>query len=541
MSGQRPERPATAVARPLVRPLILAPGPALAALFCGLALPFLVATMLPPANHDMAAILHFTERWIDGERLYVDLIDMNPPLIFLLSAVPIALARLCALDPIVAAALCVHGLGAWSMLACHRILATRLQDLGGFPLILLPLAMFLIGPLAGHNFGQREHLMLLAALPYLCLGDARLANISVPPRLAIAMIVVATLGFCLKPHFLAVPALIELWFLRRRDLGPFLRSTSLAWMSGVGLSYAALIAIAFPDYLAQIVPLARAHYAPSLCCLTGLDALGHLSVPALLTSPEVARIGVVAIPAALLSLRRDASALSRLLALAALGGLIAGLAQRKGWAYHFLPFEGLVAALLACLAADHLVPALRDLAVRRRAAAILGLVALATLTYGHVLGARDGLQKAWLYQDAPAGRLAMLLRHEAAGQPVLVLSIGMYPLFPALNQARARLLTPFMNLWILNSAYRACLPDGRLYRDPEDMEEHEALLFSRVIADFVRVRPAIVIVDRETGMPECGKKFDFLVYFRRDPGFASAFSTYRRVKSLGSYDIYARA
>jgi hypothetical protein len=334
MRGQRPERLATAVERLLARPLVLAPGPALAALACGLALPFLVATMLPPANHDMAAILHFTERWLDGERLYVDLIDMNPPLIFLLSAAPIALARLFALDPIAAAALCVHALGAWSTFACHRILATRLQELGGLPLVLLPLAMFLIGPLAGHNFGQREHLMLLVALPYLCLSDARLAAIAVPPRLAIAIVAMATLGFCLKPHFLAVPALIELWLLRRRWRGPFLRSAPLAWMCGVALIYAALIAIAFPAYLARIVPLARAHYAPSLCCLTGLDALGHLSVPALLSSAEVARVGIIAIPAALLSLQRDASALSRLLALAALGGLIAGLAQRKGWDYH---------------------------------------------------------------------------------------------------------------------------------------------------------------------------------------------------------------
>ena len=37
---------------------------------------------LPPLNHDAAALLHFSQRWLAGERLYVDLIDVNPPLIF---------------------------------------------------------------------------------------------------------------------------------------------------------------------------------------------------------------------------------------------------------------------------------------------------------------------------------------------------------------------------------------------------------------------------------------------------------------------------
>src|SRR3954464_10558169 len=39
----------------------------------------------PPLNHDAAAVLAFTQRWLGGEGLYTDLIDINPPLIFLLN------------------------------------------------------------------------------------------------------------------------------------------------------------------------------------------------------------------------------------------------------------------------------------------------------------------------------------------------------------------------------------------------------------------------------------------------------------------------
>jgi hypothetical protein len=55
----------------LLRALALAPAAA-----------FLLMVLAPPLNHDVAAILNFAERWIAGERLYRDLIDVNPPLIF---------------------------------------------------------------------------------------------------------------------------------------------------------------------------------------------------------------------------------------------------------------------------------------------------------------------------------------------------------------------------------------------------------------------------------------------------------------------------
>lgn len=56
------------------------------------ALLFLPAVLAPPVNHDVAAILSFSQRWLGGERLYTDLIDVNPPLIFVLNLIPAGLA-----------------------------------------------------------------------------------------------------------------------------------------------------------------------------------------------------------------------------------------------------------------------------------------------------------------------------------------------------------------------------------------------------------------------------------------------------------------
>jgi len=72
-------------------------GPRTAAVLTGVgtftalcALPHLV----PPwtVNHDVAWFVHAAERWLAGDRLYVDLVDPNLPLVTYLTAVPVAAA-----------------------------------------------------------------------------------------------------------------------------------------------------------------------------------------------------------------------------------------------------------------------------------------------------------------------------------------------------------------------------------------------------------------------------------------------------------------
>jgi hypothetical protein len=63
--------------------------------------------LAPPLNHDVAAVLEFSQRWITGEGLYSHLIDVNPPLIFVLNLLPAALAALAGADAIVLLQLCI--------------------------------------------------------------------------------------------------------------------------------------------------------------------------------------------------------------------------------------------------------------------------------------------------------------------------------------------------------------------------------------------------------------------------------------------------
>src|SRR5271168_405872 len=116
--------------------------------------------LLPPLDGDVAAILDFAVRMIDGERLYVDLVDVNPPLIFWLNLAPAWLADRFALDPAVVFVTLVLLLQAASLALCRAPLAClpELRQPGARTLVPLA-ALFAVLVLPTGDFGQREHLM----------------------------------------------------------------------------------------------------------------------------------------------------------------------------------------------------------------------------------------------------------------------------------------------------------------------------------------------------------------------------------------------
>src|SRR5215467_6781508 len=56
-------------------------------------------TMLrSPLKDDVAWLLYVARRWLAGRELYVDVVEVNPPLIVWVSAIPIQLASVLGID-----------------------------------------------------------------------------------------------------------------------------------------------------------------------------------------------------------------------------------------------------------------------------------------------------------------------------------------------------------------------------------------------------------------------------------------------------------
>jgi hypothetical protein len=506
------------------------------------ALLFVPIVLAPPLNHDVAAVLQFSQRWLAGERLYSDLIDVNPPLIFVLNLIPAGIAAVTPLDGAAALRLCLLAYGGF----CWW-LAMRVRDRGAEGSVeraflnVLP-ALFLLA--AGYDFGQREHLMAVAALPYV-LAAARRASGEVPSG-RVAVGVLAGVAFALKPHFLGIPALVELGvLLARRPEGAFLPGIALAlrrslrdpvpWlMVGVSAAYLASLPLLFPDYLGTVVPLVWNFY---------LD-LGGSSAWRVLLTPRLFVATCLLLPLLFLAFRglpnlqrAPRAALPPLLALTAVAAFAAAVVQHRGWSYHVLPIELFACGLGGLLAA-------RWLDRRRITVAAPAPYAVASVLGGlftlYAVSNGEAPWKELAYPDGQVAGLTTLLEHEAADERVLVLSPGIYPIYPALNYAGVRSTLRTMNLWLLQGAYHTCLADGRRYREVWEMGRPEFFVYRTVAEDFARTPPAAVLVDTDPGIPWCGSQFDFIAYFRRHPLFAEVWSHYQLAAEWGRYRLYTR-
>ncbi len=503
------------------------------------ALLFVPVVLAPPLNQDVAAILQFSQRWLAGEHLYSDLIDVNPPLIFVLNLLPAAIAAVTRLDSVAALQLCLFAYGGF----CWW-LAVRVRDRSAEGPIerafvdVLP-GLFLLT--AGYDFGQREHLLAVAALPYLLAAVRRMAGEKPRSRFAIGL--VAGMAFALKPHFLGVPALVELYVLcaRRPEGAPFVAGFGLAlrrslgdplpWlMAGVWAVYLASLPLLFPDYIATVVPLVWGFY------------LGGLTGWQLLVTPSIGAVVCLLLPLLLAVFRPRpvpfppfAGALPRLLALAAVAALAAMFMQHKGWSYHVLPVQLFTCGLAGVMAAGWLDQR-RDGAATPApytAAAVLGwLFALFVVSNG------PAPWRELSYPNDPAAGLTALLEREVAGERLLVLSPDVYPIYPALNYAGVQSTSRAMDMWLLRGANQTCPAGGRRYREPWEMGRPEFFVYRTVAEDFARSPPAAVLIDTVSGVNWCGSEFDFIAYFKRHPLFAEVWSHYKLTAEWGRYRLY---
>ena len=478
-------------------------------------IPFVLA---PPLNHDVAAVLAFSERWLGGERLYVDLIDVNPPLIFVLNLIPAFIAARTGLDAVLALQLCLLALGAVIWGLCFRVRDRAGEGPSERALLDVLPGLFIFG--AGYDFGQRETLMAACALPYVLAAARRVQGVQPEGRMATAIL--AAIGFALKPYFLAIPALVELGVALSRPWRTTLRDPVPWTMAAVWLAYLAALPILFPAYLATVVPLVWSFYLE----------LGETTPLNVLLKPRMTTVLVLLLPLLPLAARRGAHALPSMLALGGLGALVSAMAQHKGWSYHIAPIEMFATAPATVLAARWFD---RIGVVRPAIPAVL-----AALGFLYILANGELPAKEIGYSRSETAELVRQLRPQAEGGRVLVMSPNIAPIFPALNYLHATLTLPEMNMWLLEGAYRTCSAGGKRYREVGEMGATEHAVYQGIAEDLARAPPAAIVIDRASGIPGCDGAFDFIAYFSRNPLFAEAFSHYEQTGQTGNYRVYKR-
>jgi hypothetical protein len=279
-----------------------------------------------PLNTDVSWLLTVGERVLDGERLYVDIVEINPPMAVLSNLPGIALARALGLDPktvidcqmllLTVASL----LTTWRILTCSAT-ATRVN---WAPLAVWSAAVLAILPMS--VYGQREHMATLAFLPALAVYVLRCDSEHVPLWAIATAGVGAGILLAFKPFFIAPAALcVILTFLRSHSWRTLFVPEN--WIAGLLVgAFSGYTYLAYPEYFTIIYPLVR-------------DTYLSWSMPvAVFMFNSATLIWVTAVMAFLFARRKtrlDSTVLVTLLA--SLGFAISFFLQRRGWSYHSYP------------------------------------------------------------------------------------------------------------------------------------------------------------------------------------------------------------
>ena len=478
-------------------------------------------------NHDVAWLLYVARRALDGERLYRDIVEINPPLIVVLSMPAVLVSRLTGVTDLTVfdlglAALAV-GVVAFASRQLRRALGTEHVAERRALVLLCLVALF---PVAVGDFGQREHLLLALVLPYLFLTAARAEGADTPAGEAMVAGFLAGIALALKPFYVPFWLVSEAYLMLGRRAGPPWKRPESVALAAVLLLYPILVLVWVPDYLRlvrQLDPVYEAFLRRSPWAImdSALGVLPLLAVAALALAPAAGRF----------------RGLRAVLAAAVATSLLAVLLQRKGWSYHFYPAVG--EALLAF--AVGLMTYARARPARRSAKAVLLPLALAALALdlGVVVEQRAVEALAWgrFERGEIRDRMVPVARRYATGGSIMAFTVSPVPAFPLVNYAGVGWAMRFPSLWMIPALaaredWAAEPPAVRAaHRSPD-----ERRLIAAVTDDFVRERPALIL----EYAPPWGAP-NLLGYFASaDPRFAAAVRDYRLVDTIADYRFYAR-
>jgi hypothetical protein len=517
-----------------------------------LALSFALLGLLPQALSriisDTAFPLWAADRMQHGARLYVDILEINPPLFIWLDLPLVWLSRLTGLSPITWYRIATSVVLFASLAGCWWVLRQGLEDEPpAYRRLLWLVAAFALLLLPRLDWGEREHLSLALTLPYILLGIARARGKPVGRTKAVFIGLAAGAGIALKPHFVLV------WF--GRELGVWwaarleIRESHVTHRNGIFdarrifpetvaapilcITYLLTVIIIHPEYFHLIKQLGWAY---------NQFLRNPLWITLLLGDGSAVILGTLVIALALRILPHHA-AVWRVLACTMIGFFLAAVIQTKEWRYHFYPALGLAMLLLGAMAWDARGPAnrwtLRLLQVLPTSALVTAVVVAAVLA---VVQTTDPLNPRY-ESDPSISALIPEVRARSSGRTLFAISPNMASGFPLTNYAGSLWSQRLPHIWPAVVAYDSAMraPPPLKLRPLDQASPMEQLAVRLTVQDFVAARPPLVIslipVD-EVGWQM--QRLDMVAFLQRDSTFAKAWKDYDLLGRVGNYVVWAR-
>jgi hypothetical protein len=472
---------------------------------------FMAAIMLRgvlPFNVDVSWWLIVCERILEGQRLYVDILETNPPMAGSVYMFGVVLARAIHARPEVVTNGLIFLMIAASLALTWRVLRfSSLGERAGGPAAIWAAVVLTILPM--YDFGQREHLALIMLLPALAVYVLRANREAVAPWAILIAGLCAATTMNFKPYFVfAVGFCILTAAVQARDWRVLFAPEN--WIAAAFVVIHAVCIVAFyPEYFTLIYPLVRDVYlllkAPLLAIL--------------LASATTFWLLAIMVALALQSRRRKVDSAALVMMAGSLGFAISFFAQGKGWGYHAYPMValGLLAAGWAIADSGDAQTVSRRL--RIGAMAVVALIfANACLWFNASVDMRRVQEEVTLLEPRPK---------------VLVLSAAAVIGHPMVREVGGTWVSRQQAFWMREIVRRA-LKDGSIDQATADrLAGYVAQERAGLIEDFRKQTPDEVVIDDQNS--------DWGKWAATDPELSLLLKAYVPVKNIDGIEILRRA
>jgi len=447
---------------------------------------------------------------LHGGTYSTDFFETNPPMILFLYMPALFITKMTLFNLVASLRLYVFLLAFLSMGLCYASLKKILKN----PMPIFNMLAFVLLLLPASQFAQREHLLIILTMPYLFAAALRLQHKPISLKFAIAVGLLAGLGFSIKPHFLTTFILIESYFIwkRRHWLG-WMRTESILIIV-VLMTYFLSIELFFSDYIHVLLPFIMRHY------------VSYIQSPwfTLLTLPTVDFCLFIGVLYFFIPRQIRYTPLYTLFFLALVGFTLSLMLSRTPWYFHVLP-----ALSIACLLGILIL-----LSYVEEKMPLFFLIPVTLILFFIPLYFTSMITLTALKEKNKSG-IHLLIQFFNQRGPSTYTAYSLSSRFLWLvNYTPANYIGRFSLFWWQPSLF--CSP----HQITPELAHDRQWMIDLLADELILKKPHYVLVDTLPS-PYCSSiNFNYLKEFTHDPRFGKAWHSYRYVNQLDGYKIYVR-
>jgi len=449
-----------------------------------------------PVNHDCAMYLEAGQMLLQGKIPYIDFIDLNPPLIFYLSAIPAYFTQITGLSVDQSFILSVWLLCLSScFLTAMIVKRAPAPDKTLFGPIVFGLAAFSFIVGEWGEFGQRQHLAALGLMPFIFCRWVRSTNNKVPSVIAIVSGCFFGLMIALVPQYALIPVAAELAFQwRKQSVRSLTYAEILSALLTILLYGMLIMALPEPARVAlwqRWLPLTMHDYA----AYNG-DWMAFTTFPFIIGCLPLFLIGLA------IALKKRCS-LTIPLIVCYLAAYLATLIQLKGWYNHYVPMLA-AAVIFICVQ----LQCWFDNQTRSRSE--LFKISVMTLILFVCTEPSALLRQSWHY---PSSELETIKRETQSGDKVIVLSSAVPDIYPALLQAKRANGSRFLFLFPVEML-RYQEKNGKTATEKEKASTDLKVILTELEEDIDKSKPKLILIP--CGKNAAERKISMLNFFEEN-------------------------